>query len=1037
MNFTDIFIRRPVLATVVSLLLIVMGLRSVFSLPVNQYPKTQNAVVTISTTYFGADAQTIAGFITQPLEQAIAQAEGIDYLSSSSTSGVSTIVATLRLNYEANRALTEINTQVNSVRNQLPAQAQVPVLTVATGDTTDAMYLGFYSNTLPNNDVTDYLARVVKPKLDSVEGVQTAELLGARTFALRAWLDADKMAAYGLTASDISAALAANNYLAALGSSKGQMVTVPLTSGTDLHSVDEFKKLAVRQANGAIVRLEDVARVTLGSENYDVNVAFGGVSSVFVGIKVAPGANILSVATRVRDLFPDIQSQLPSGLTGKIAYDSTAFISTSIQEVVKTLLETLVIVTLVIFLFLGSFRAVAIPLVAMPLSLIGTFFVMLVLGYSINLLTLLALVLAIGLVVDDAIIVVENVDRHMKEDGQSPLEAALAAARELASPILAMTVVLIAVYVPIGFQGGLTGALFTEFAFTLAGSVAVSAVVALTLSPMLCARLFKSEQEPSRFARWINTAFGKVQHAYERLLHGLLDTYAVLIVMSVILIGLLAAMFSFSQSELAPQEDQGLVLGLMTGAPTATANQMQTYAQQMAEAAKALPEYDQLFQITGTPTVNAGIGGVLFKPWADRDRSGAQLQQVLQAAWSKIAGIKVAAFQPPPLPGSSGLPLQFVITTTEPFGNLNTVAQQLLDKALADKKFYFADVDLKLDRPQATVVVDRDKITALGMTQQEVGSALGAALGGNYVNYFSIAGRSYKVIPQVEQVDRLNPSEVLDFYIKTPSGTMIPASTVASIERSVVPESIPHFQQLNSATISGVPSGSQGATLDYLRTNLKQIAPSGYNADTSGQSRQFTQESGGFLVTMLFAVLIVFLALAAQFESFRDPVVILVSVPLALFGAMIFIFLGFASVNIYTEVGLVTLMGLISKHGILIVEFANDARKAGKHKREAIESAASTRLRPILMTTAAMVFGVVPLVFAGGAGAAGRHAIGLVIFSGMAIGTLFTLFVVPSMYLLLAKKDEDREAARSERAEAADAKREAPARRGTDPAAAS
>ena len=1000
MNVTDLFIRRPVLASVLSLLILVLGLRSVFSLPVNQFPQTQNAVVTVSTTYYGADAQTVAGFITQPLESAIAQAQGIDYLSSSSSSGVSTITATLRLNHDANRALTEINTQVSSVRNQLPAQAQQPVLTVQTGSTTDSMYMGFYSDTLPTNNVTDYLLRVVKPKLDAVEGVQTAEILGARQFALRAWLDTSKMAAFGITATDVSAALAQNNYLAALGSTKGQMVSVPLTAGTDLHSVDEFKRLVVRRNGDTVVRLEDVATVTLGSENYDFNVAFSGKRSVFIGIKVAPEANILEVAKRVRESFPGIQQQLPGGLTGQIVYDATAFINTSIDEVVKTLVEALLIVTVVIYLFLGSLRAVVVPLIAMPLSLVGTFFIMLALGYSINLLTLLALVLAIGLVVDDAIIVVENVDRHMKE-GQTPMQASLLAARELGGPILAMTVVLIAVYVPIGFQGGLTGALFTEFAFTLAGAVAVSGVIALTLSPMMSSRIFRKEQDEGRFVKLIDRGFEKVQHGYHRLLHGVLETWPVLIVMGAILMGCAFLMFKMSKSELAPEEDQGIVGSLLTGPPTATAQQMQTYADQVFQVAHATPEYQQMFQITGAPAINQGFGGVLFKTWSERTRSAHELQQDLQARFNKIAGVRVAAFQFPPLPGSSGLPVQFVITSTEPFENLSNVAQQVVAKAQAAQLFYFSDVDLKLDKPQTTVVVDRDKLATLGLTQQDVGNALGAALGGGYVNYFSIAGRSYKVIPQVLQVDRLNPSDVLDFYIKTPSGGVVPASTVASLKTTVVPESINRFQQLNSVTISGVSGKSQGEVLDFLRQAVNEVAPSGYTIDYAGQSRQFMHESGGFALTFAFAIVIVFLALSAQFESFRDPVVILVSVPLALFGALIFTFLGFASINIYTEVGLVTLMGLISKHGILIVEVANQMQRAGRSKREAIEAAAGLRLRPILMTTAAMVFGVVPLVIASGAGAAGRQAMGIVICGGMAIGTLFTLFVVPAMYLFI------------------------------------
>ncbi len=1003
MNFTDLFIKRPVLASVVSLLIIVLGLRSIFNLPVSQYPKTQNAVVTVSTTYFGADSQTVAGFITQPLETAIAQAQGIDYISSSSSNGISTITATLRLNYDANRALTEINTQVASVRNQLPPQAQQPVLTVQMGQTIAAMYMGFYSNDLPTNNVTDYLIRVVKPKIDSVEGVQVAEILGGRLFALRAWLDSDKMTAFHVTAGDVSQALAANNFLAPVGVSKGSMVTVPLTAGTDLHSVEEFKKLNIKNSNGALIKLEDIATVSLGSENYDFNVAFSGVRSVFIGIKVAPDANVLDVAKRVRGMFPSVKEQLPSGLTGAIVYDSTAFINTSIYEVLKTLVEALVIVTVVIFLFLGNFKAVMIPVIAMPLSLIGTFFIMLALGYSINLLTLLALVLAIGLVVDDAIIVVENFDRHMKDEGMKSFDAAIKAARELGSPILAMTVVLIAVYVPIGFQGGLTGALFTEFAFTLAGSVAVSGIIALTLSPMMCSEFFKNhEHDSSALVEKIDAVFAKVQTAYQRTLHSLLNTWPVLIVMGGILFVLLGLMFKMSQSELAPQEDQGLVASLVTGAPTATAEQMQVYAKQVFDVAKSVPEYEQMFQITGVPTVNAGIGGVIFKTWEDRKRSALELQMYLQAQWNKIAGVRIAAFQFPPLPGSSGLPVQFVISTTEPFQNLNQVAQQVLDKARAANKFYFVDVDLKIDKPQATVEVDRDKITSLGLTEQDVGVALSTALGGGYVNYFSIAGRSYKVIPQVQQVDRLNPEDLLNFNIKLPNGTLIKASTIARLKFDVVPESINRFQQLNSATISGVSGASQGEVLKFLKDTVQEIAPNGYSVDYSGQSRQYIKESGGFLLTMFFAIIIVYLALAAQFESFKDPVVILVSVPLALFGAMIFIFLGMASVNIYTEVGLVTLMGLISKHGILIVEVAKQLQRSGQSKRQAIEAAASIRLRPILMTTAAMVFGVIPLVIASGAGAAGRQAMGIVIFAGLSIGTLFTLFVVPAMYLFIA-----------------------------------
>ena len=1001
MKFTDIFIKRPVWAVVISLLILILGLRSIFGLPVNQWPRTENTVVTITTNYYGADAATVAGFITQPMESAIAQAQGIDYLSSSSITGVSTITATLRLNYDSSKALTEINTQINSVKNQLPAQAQQPVLSVAVGQTTDAMYLGFYSDVLATNNITDYLARVVKPKLDAIEGVQTAEILGGRQFALRAWLDPAKLAAHNVSAQDVYAALSNNNYLSAVGSTKGQMVKVDLTAGTDLHNVDEFKRLVIKQNGDALVHLEDVANVTLGAENYDTSVAFSGKRSVFIGIKVAPNANILTVAEKVRQAFPELKSQLPAGVRGDIVYDSTEFINTSIDEVIKTLAEALLIVTIVIYLFLGAFRAVIVPLVAIPLSLVGTFFIMFLLGYSINLLTLLALVLAIGLVVDDAIIVVENVDRHIKEEGKSVMEAALIAARELGGPILAMTVVLVAAYVPIGLRSGLTGALFKEFCFSLAGAVTVSGIVALTLSPMMTSRLFKSGQEEGRFARLLDHYFDRLRGAYHRLLTKGINIWPVLVTFGFILFALVAAAGFTARSELSPTEDQGLVFMQLRGAPNASPQQMQMLADHAYQIAKKEPEYDQMFQLTGVPALNQGLGGVLLKPWNQRDRSQADLVRDLQRKWSEVAGAQIAAFPLPSLPGAQGLPVQFVITTTEPIDNLNEVAQAVMAEAQKQQLFWFADLDLKLVKPQAKLVVDREKIAALGMTEADVGAALSAALGGNYVNYFSIAGRSYKVIPQTLQVDRLNPDQILDYYIRTPSGSMIPARTVAHIETSVQPESINHFQQLNSATISGVSGLSQGELLEKMRTILTKVAPKGYSADYSGESRQFMQESGGFVGLLLFSILIVYLALAFQFESYRDPIVILFSVPPALFGALAFITTGFASINVYTQVGLVTLLGLITKHGILIVQFANELQRAGRSKREAIEEAAAVRLRPILMTTAAMVLGVVPLVWASGAGAAGRHDMGLVIFAGLGIGTMLTLFLVPAMYMFI------------------------------------
>jgi multidrug efflux pump len=1009
MKFTDIFIRRPVLATVVSLLLLVLGLRSVQLLPVLQFPRTQNAVVTVTTTYVGADPALVAGFITTPLENSIAQANGIDYMTSTSRQSVSTITANLRLNYDPDKALTEINTKVNAVLNQLPQGAQQPTLTVQVGQTIDAMYIGFASKVLPANKITDYLVRVVQPRLQAVEGVQTAEILGQKLFALRAWLDPDKLAAYGLTAADVQQALAANDYLSAVGNTKGQMVQVNLTASTSLHSVDEFRRLIVKQQNGAIVRLEDVANVTLGSEDYESTVGFDGNQAVYIGIQIAPSANLLDVIKHVRDVFPGIQAQLPQGLDGRIVYDSTKFVNASIYEVVKTIAEALVIVTLVVFAFLGSLRSVVIPTIAIPLSLVSTFTVMLALGFSINLLTLLALVLAIGLVVDDAIIVVENVNRHL-EQGMKPMDAGIVAARELANPIIAMTVVLIAVYVPIGFLSGLTGALFTEFAFSLVGAVTISAVIALTLSPMMCSRLLKPHDPSGRgwqahLVIWLDRAFDALHRRYESLLHRTLNYVPVTGVFALIVLGSIYFLYAGAKSELAPQEDQGVLIASSTAAPDSTLAQRQLYTRQIYEKFAGHPETDHVFQLD-VPGIT--IAGMVLKPWDERAKTADQLQPVVQQEMNQIAGLKTVMFQPPPLPGARGLPVSFVIQTTEPFDRLDEVSQKFLHEAQRSGRFIFIDSDLKIDQPQSTIVIDRELAAQLGLSMRDVGGALSAMVGGGYVNYFSLYDRSYKVIPQVQQVDRLNASQLRDYYLRSASGAMIPLSTIAHIQTKVVPQTLNRFQQQNSATISGVPfpGVSQGEALAYLQDLAARTLPAGYAVDYAGQSRQYVQESSALLVTFFFALIIIYLTLAALFESFRDPVIILVSVPMSICGALIFISLGVkgVSLNIYTEVGLVTLIGLISKHGILIVEFANNLRREGQDKRRAIEMAAGIRLRPILMTTAAMVLGVVPLITASGAGAVSRINMGIVIASGIAIGTLFTLFVVPAMYMLLAGK---------------------------------
>lgn len=998
MNYTDIFIRRPVLATVVSLIIFVLGLRAIISMPVLQYPRTDNAVVTVTTMYYGADPDVIAGFITSPLEIAIAQANGIDYLTSTSKTSVSTITANLRLNYDPNKSLTEISTKVASVKNSLPPEAQESVITVEVGETIDAMYLGFNSSVLPSNNITDYLSRVVQPKLQAVEGVQTAELLGAQNFALRAWLDPQKLAAYNLTAADINYALQQNNYISGLGNTKGQMVQVSLTASTNLHSLDEFKTLVIKQQGDALVRLQDVANVTLGSDDYDSQVSFDGEKAVYIGIKIAPGANLLQVVERVRNIFPDIEKQLPQGINGKIVYDSTKFVNSSIDEVIHTLIEALFIVTFVIFIFLANLRSVLIPVIAIPLSLVGAFIFMMIFGFTINLLTLLALVLAIGLVVDDAIIVVENVNRHL-EEGKSTFDAATLAARELGNPIIAMTIVLFAVYVPIGFQGGLTGALFTEFAFTLVGAVTISAVIALTLTPMLCHQWLKPHTGGVGF---IDRTFEKLRLWYQRRLSRSLDFMIVTIVFAVVVFSSIFYLYGASKQELAPQEDQGIILAFSTSAPNATLQQRQLYSKQVFEVFKKYPETDHVFQLDFP---GQSIAGMVLKPWDERTRTAQQLEPLVSQDLSEVAGVRVAVFQPPPLPGSSGLPVQFVLQTTDSFLRLNEVASDFMHTIQKTGMFMFIDSDLKIDSPQAEFSIDRDKTAQLGLTMNDVGSALSAMLGGGYVNYFSLDGRSYKVIPQVQQQYRLNIDQLQNYYIRTGDGKAVQLMTIATINTRTVPQSINHFQQLNSATISGVllPGVSTGEALTKMKQVADEMLPQGYSVDYAGQSRQYIKESSGFLLTFLFAVIIIYLALAAQFESFRDPFIILVSVPMSIAGALIFICLGIggATLNIYTQVGLVTLMGLVSKHGILIVQFANDLQEQGRTKRAAIEEACGVRLRPILMTTAAMVLGVFPLLLATGAGAVSRFDMGLVITAGLSIGTVFTLFVVPAVYMVL------------------------------------
>jgi multidrug efflux pump len=1024
--FTDIFVRRPVLAVVVSVVILIAGIQAWSSLSIRQYPRSENATISIATVYVGASADVVRGFITTAIERAIASADGIDYVESKSLLGLSLVNARLKLNYDATKALADITAKVNEVRNQLPAEAEVPAISVASADSfIAAAYLSFSSSTLNQSQITDYVVRSIQPRLAAVAGVQRVDIYGARTFAMRVWMKPDRMAALNISPAQVRAALAANNYLAAVGNTKGSMVQVNLTANTDLHTVEEFRQLVVKQANDTMVRLQDVAEVELGAEDYDTEVRFDGQAAVFAAIFPLPNANTIEVVGRVRTELEAIKQDLPRGLEAMIGYDASEYISNAIHEVLVTLTDTLLIVVLVIYLFLGSVRSVIVPVVAIPVSLIGGIFLMQTFGFTLNLLTLLAIVLSVGLVVDDAIVVVENTERHLRE-GRTPFEAAMIGARELVGPIIAMTITLAAVYTPIAFQGGLTGTLFREFALTLAGAVTISGIVALTLSPMMSSRLLRSAEDEERgFTGWINHRFDRFRGAYGRTLGHVLRmrpaVYAVWLLLSLAAI----PMYIVSPKELAPLEDQSFMFGIINNAANASADQKKHFGLAVEQALLATPEKELSFQILMSPSDPfaatlgiGGFGGMVVKPWEQRERSIGQIVPEVQGRFSAIPGFEIYAGQPPALPGGSNFPVEFIIASTAEPEQMLEIAQQLQLKAMESGIFYFPpEIDLKIDQPQTEIVIDHAKVAALGLNNAQIAQDLGAALGGNYVNRFNIEGRAYKVIPQIARAQRLNPEQLKDIYVTGPDNRLVPLSTFATIRDSTVPRSLSRFQQMNAIKLSGM-TGQIDAGLKVLEDAAAEILPPGYTINYTGESRQLRMEGGKFLPALGLAIVMIFLVLAVQFNSFRDPLVILLgSVPLAIFGALIFTVMKMpdpnlpywtdgwtTTLNIYAQVGLVTLVGLIAKNGILIVEFANKLQEQGNDKLEAIRNAAMTRLRPVLMTSVATIAGHFPLTLVDGPGAAARNSIGLVLVGGMTIGTVFTLFVVPSLYMLIARQ---------------------------------
>ncbi|MBF0269989.1 MAG: efflux RND transporter permease subunit [Alphaproteobacteria bacterium] len=1003
MNVFSIFIRRPVLASVISLLILVLGLRALFMLPVRQYPEMSNTVITVTTTYPGADADLMQGFVTDPVQKAVATSKGIDYLTSSSALGVSEVKVFVRLNDDPGEAMTEVMSKVNEVRSVLPRGINDPVIKKTTGEAFAAMYLAFSSDKHSPQQITDYVSRTAQPKLATVPGVANPEILGGQKFSMRVWLDPQRLAQYEISPAEVKAALSSNNFLSAAGSSKGGFDMIGTQAKTDLKNPEEFRDLVIRGEGAKLVRLGDVANVELGPEYEDASVYVNGKKAVFIGINLQPGSNPLDAISGVREVLPSIAKELPEGMGLEIAYDSTVFIRSAIWEVVKTLIEATLIVIGVIFLFMGSVRAVMIPVVTVPLSLIGAALFMLSMGYSINLLTLLAMVLAIGLVVDDAIVVVENVHRHI-EEGLSPFEAALKGTREISGPVIAMTLTLAAVYAPIAFMGGLTGALFKEFAFTLAGSVIVSGVVALTLSPMMCSKILAHETNAQGLAARIDALFARVQALYGRLLAGSMKDRPVTVIFAMLILISLWPLYQAVPTELAPEEDKGAVMVAYQGPPSANLDYMETFSKQLDKVLASPEEAGSVFTINGFPTRAGGFAATILKPWDERKRGQKELVPVIQAGIDGISGIQGSAFGLPPLPGSDGLPVQFVITSTANWRVLSEVSQGLLGKARQSGMFAYVDLDLKVQSPQTVVEIDRDKAGAYGVTMQAIGEAFATMTGGNYVNLINMDGRSYQVIPQVSRDFRTDPQAQGRIHVKTAGGAAIPLSSLVKLSHEVRPVALSQFNQLNSVTLQAfpMPGVSLGTALAFLGQAANEVLPKGMSVDYAGQSRQYYQEGNALMFTFFFALIVIFLVLAAQFESFRDPLVILVSVPLSICGALIPLALGVTSMNIYTQVGLVTLIGLISKHGILICEVAKEKQQAGMSRIEAVQAAAQLRLRPILMTTAAMVVGLTPLLIASGAGAASRLSIAIVIVAGMSIGTLFTLFVLPVVYSFVA-----------------------------------
>ncbi|HCR4031486.1 MexW/MexI family multidrug efflux RND transporter permease subunit [Morganella morganii] len=1005
MTFTDIFVRRPVLALVVSALIVLLGLFALSKLPIRQYPMLQSSAITITTSYPGASAELIQGFVTQPIAQSVSSVEGVDYLTSSSVQGQSTVTVRMELNRDPTAALAQAMAKVNQVRYKLPEQAYDPVIELSSGESTAVAYIGFSGGDIGLPALTDYLSRVVEPQFSAIEGVSKVQVFGGQTLAMRLWLDAERLAGRGLTAADVADAVRRNNYQAAPGKVKGEFVIANVYVNTDLTSVDEFRDMVIHSDGNGLVRLKDVATVELGAASAETSGLMNGESAIYLGLFSTPSGNPLVIVDGMKKLLPGIEKTLPPGVKAEMAFETARFIEASIDQVMQTLLEALAIVIAVIFLCLGSLRSVLIPVLAIPLSMLGAAIIMLAAGFSINLLTLLAMVLAIGLVVDDAIVVVENVHRHI-EEGKSPVLAALIGAREVAGPVIAMTITLAAVYAPIGLMSGLTGALFREFALTLAGAVIVSGIVALTLSPVMSSFMLNAGQNEGRMAAGAEYVFSSLAAGYGRLLNFLLDHRWITGLFAVAVCISLPLLYQQAQQELAPAEDQASILTAVKAPQHANLAYAERFNQRLHEVMMTLPESDSTWIINGTDGPSASFGGINLSDWSARTTSAAQVQQSLQQAVSEIEGSQIFVFQLPPLPGSAGgLPVQMVLRSPLGYPVLYQAMEDIKQQARESGLFMVVDSDLDYNNPVVQVKINREKANSLGIRMSDIGESLNLLVGENYINRFAMDGRSYDVIPQSTREQRLTPQALERQYVRTRDNQLIPLSAIVTISTTVEPNKLTQFDQQNAAVFQAIPA--PGVTLGEAVNFLEQAGqalPAGFSYDWQSDARQFKQEGNTLMFAFAAALIIIYLVLAAQYESLTDPLIILITVPLSVCGALLPLALGYATLNIYTQIGLVTLIGLISKHGILMVEFANELQMHEKlNRRQAIIRAAQIRLRPVLMTTAAMVIGLIPLLFASGAGANSRFGLGVVIVSGMMVGTLFTLFVLPAVYTRLAR----------------------------------